>query len=85
MSDEQECSQRVIDMVKSQAPKVFAVVIESGCSEEARVVAWGMTLADGAYMTSVEGNNQWLLADPDNALMYIRHAPEDTPYLVWAA
>nr|CTQ90883.1 hypothetical protein [Kibdelosporangium sp. MJ126-NF4] len=77
----------MLDMVARQVPKVFAVVIASGHldDDDAHVVAWGMTLDDGAYMTTVDGRNQFLLAEPENALRYIRHLPESRSYLVWAA
>nr|CEL14300.1 hypothetical protein [Kibdelosporangium sp. MJ126-NF4]CTQ88667.1 hypothetical protein [Kibdelosporangium sp. MJ126-NF4] len=71
-------------MVADQAPKVFAVVLEFGEQTDAQVVAWGMTLDDGAYMTTVDGRNQFMLAEPENALKYVPSRSNITPHLVWA-
>ncbi|WP_083754050.1 hypothetical protein [Actinosynnema sp. ALI-1.44] len=74
----------IAEMVADQAPRVFAVVLEFGEQTDAQIVAWGMTLDDGAYMTTVDGRNQFLLAEPENALNYIPARSNITPHLVWA-
>jgi hypothetical protein len=43
-----------------------------------------MALDDGAYVTTVEGKNQYLLAEPENALKFIPSRADTTPHLVWA-
>lgn len=75
----------VSQMVADQAPRVFAVVLEFGEQVEAEIVAWGMELGEGAYMTTVDGRDQYVLAEPENALMYVRRRTNTTPHLVWAA
>lgn len=74
----------VAEMVADQAPRLFAVVLEYGEQTDARIAAWGMALDDGAYMTTADGKNQYALAEPDNALRYVRSHTNITPHLVWA-
>jgi hypothetical protein len=78
-------SDELTEMVADQAPRVFAIVLEFGERVEAEIVAWGMALDTGAYMTTVDGRNQYALAEPENALMYVRRRTNTTPHLVWAA
>ncbi|SMD11144.1 hypothetical protein SAMN05661093_04747 [Kibdelosporangium aridum] len=73
------------EMVADQAPRVFAVVLEFGEQTDAQIIAWGMELDEGAYMTTLDGRNQYMLADPENALMYVRRRSNTTPHLVWAS
>lgn len=73
------------EMVADQAPRVFAVVLEFGEQTDAQIIAWGMELDEGAYMTTVDGRNQYALAEPENALMYVRRRSNTTPHLVWAS
>ncbi|SMD05487.1 hypothetical protein [Kibdelosporangium aridum] len=75
----------VTEMVFDNKPKLFAVVLEYGNQVDAQIVAWGIALDEHAYMTTVDGRNQYALAHAENALRYIRHRPEATPRLVWAA
>ncbi|CAM3994312.1 hypothetical protein KIPE111705_35230 [Kibdelosporangium persicum] len=75
----------VAEMVTEHAPRLFAVVLEYGEQTDARVAAWGMTLEDGAYMITADGKNQYVLAEPENALRYVRRHTNITPHLVWAA
>jgi hypothetical protein len=75
----------VAEMVADQAPRLFAVVLEFGDESEGRVAAWGMAFDDHAYMTTADGRNQYALAEPENALRYVRRHPDITPHLVWTA
>jgi hypothetical protein len=79
-----EFTELVVEMVADQAPHVFAVVLEYGERVDAQIVAWGMALDEGAYMTTVDGRNQYCLVDPESALKYVRGQPDTTPHLVWA-
>ncbi len=79
----EEFTKQVAEMVADQAPKVFAVVLEHGAQLDAQIAAWGIALDEGAFMTTVDGRSQYALAQPENALRYIRHRPEVTPRLVW--
>nr|CEL16806.1 hypothetical protein [Kibdelosporangium sp. MJ126-NF4] len=72
------------EMVADQAPRVFAVVLEFGEQTDAQIVAWGMTLDGGAYMTTVDGRNQFVLAEAENALRYVPSRSNITPHIVWA-
>lgn len=74
----------VAEMVADQAPRVFAIVLEYGGQVDARIVAWGMALDEGAYVATVDGRNQYALAEPENALRYVRCGTNATPRLVWA-
>jgi hypothetical protein len=74
----------VTEMVTDQAPRLFAVVLELGEQVDGRIVAWGMALDDHAYMTTVDGKNQYVLAEPGNALRYVRSRPGTTPHVIWA-
>ncbi|MFC0106462.1 hypothetical protein [Kibdelosporangium aridum] len=74
----------VTEMVADQAPRLFAVVLEYGEQTDAHIAAWGMALDDGAYMTTTDGKNQYALAEPDNALRYVRSHTNITAHLVWA-
>ncbi|CAM3984652.1 Immunity protein 35 [Kibdelosporangium persicum] len=74
----------VAEMVADQAPPMFAVVLEFGDGAEAEIVAWGMVLDDSTYMVTVDGKNQYVLAEPENAVRYIRGHSDITPHLVWA-
>lgn len=83
-SDDADFNTAVAEMVADQAPRVFAVVLEYGEQVEAEIAAWGMALDDYAYMTTADGKTQYLLAEPDNALRYVRNRTNITPHLVWA-
>jgi hypothetical protein len=85
MEELEDFDAEVAEMVLDQRPKLFAVVLEYGNQVDAQIVAWGMALDECAYMTTVDGRNQYALAEPENALRYIRHRPEAVPRLVWAA
>ncbi|MET0238162.1 MAG: hypothetical protein ABW224_26210, partial [Kibdelosporangium sp.] len=54
-----EFTELVAEMVAGHAPDVFAIVLEYGEQVEAQIVAWGMAHDDGAYMTTVDGKNQY--------------------------
>jgi hypothetical protein len=84
-ADRAEFAGLVAEMVADQAPRVFAVVLEYGERVDAQIVSWGIALDGGAYMTTVDGRNQYSLADPENALKYVPRRPGTTPHLVWAA
>jgi hypothetical protein len=43
-----------------------------------------MAFVDHAYMTTIDGKNQYFLAEPDNILRYVRRNSGATPHLVWA-
>ncbi|SMD13534.1 hypothetical protein SAMN05661093_04874 [Kibdelosporangium aridum] len=73
----------VADMVADHAPRRFAVVLEYGEQVDARIVAWGLELDDGAYMATVDGKNQYAMASPESALKYVSARPNTTPHLVW--
>lgn len=75
----------VAEMVADHAPRLFAVVLEYGEQTDAHIAAWGMALDDGAYMTTTDGKNQYALAEPDNALRYVRSHTNITAHLVWAS
>ncbi|ALG11508.1 hypothetical protein [Kibdelosporangium phytohabitans] len=48
------------------------------------VLGWGMEFADStAYVVSADGQNQYFLAEAENALMYIRTSPEAIADLIW--
>ncbi|MFC0114718.1 hypothetical protein [Kibdelosporangium aridum] len=73
----------VADMVADHAPRRFAVVLEYGEQVDARIVAWGLELDDGADMATVDGKNQYAMASPESALKYVSARPNTTPHLVW--
>lgn len=80
-----EISERTAAVVATQAPRLFAVVLEPEGDSEPEVVSWGMSFAEDAHMISADGRNYYALAEADNALNYIRSAPDHTPHLVWVA
>ncbi|CAM3667848.1 hypothetical protein KIPE111705_19715 [Kibdelosporangium persicum] len=84
-TDDTQFTSLITAIVADQAPRVFVVVLEFGELVEAEIVAWGMALDTGAYMITVDGRNQYALAEPENALMYVRGRTNTTPHLVWAA
>lgn len=84
-ADDTEFTTLVAEMVADQAPRVFAVVLEYGEQIDAQIIGWGMALDEGAYVTSVDGKNQYLLAEPENALKYVPRHAHTTPHLVWAS
>ncbi len=83
--DGPDSAKDVAEMVADQAPRLFAIVLEYGTGIDARIVAWGMELDEGAYMTTVDGRRQYALADAEGALGYIRGNPDTTPRLIWVA
>jgi hypothetical protein len=74
----------VAEMVTDQAPRIFAIVLEYGDQVDCQITAWGMAFDDGAYMATVDGRNQYSLAEPENALRYIPTRPDTTAHFVWA-
>jgi hypothetical protein len=83
-SGEADFSTMVAEMVADQAPRVFAIVLEYGEQVDAQIVAWGMAVDESAYVITADGKNQYLLAEPENALRYVARSPDTTPHLVWA-
>jgi hypothetical protein len=81
--DDTDFATLVTDMVTHQAPRVFAIVLEYGDQIDAQVIAWGMALEESAYVTTVDGKNQYLLTEPQNALKYMPSRAGTTPHLVW--
>lgn len=79
-----EFTELVAEMVADQAPRVFAIVLEYGEHIDAQIIAWGMALDEGAYVTTVDGRNQYSVTDPESVLKYVRGQPDTTPHLVWA-
>jgi hypothetical protein len=73
----------VAEMVADHAPRRFAVVLEYGDQVDAKIVAWGLELDDGAFMSTVDGRNQYAMAAPESALKYVGARPNTTPHLVW--
>ncbi|MBP2329815.1 hypothetical protein JOF56_010200 [Kibdelosporangium banguiense] len=84
LAGDTEFSALVVEMVADQAPRVFAVVHAYGDCVGAEIVAWGMAFDDGAYVTTVDGCNQYSLQEPENALNYIRGGDDVTVRLLWA-
>lgn len=84
MSDE-EISERTATAVATQAPRLFAVVLEPEDDSDPTVISWGMSFNDEAHMVSADGRNYYALAEADNALNYVRGGPNLTPHLVWVA
>lgn len=80
---ESEFAMDVACMVADHAPRVFAVVLEYGDQIDAKIVAWGLALDDGAYMATVDGRNQYSMTAPESALKYVSARPNTTPHLVW--
>lgn len=75
----------VSKMVTDQAPRVFAIVLEYGEQIDAQVIGWGMALDESAYVTTVDGRTQYVVAVPENALKYVISPTNTTPRLVWAS
>ncbi|MBP2330792.1 hypothetical protein JOF56_011177 [Kibdelosporangium banguiense] len=84
-ADDTDFTTLVAEMVADQAPRVFAIVLEYGEQIDAQIIGRGMALDESAYVTTVDGKNQYLLAEPENALKYLPSHPDTTPHLVWAA
>ncbi|CAM3373914.1 hypothetical protein KIPE111705_05425 [Kibdelosporangium persicum] len=74
----------VAEMVADQAPRLFAVVLELGTQVDAQIVAWGIAFEESAYMVTVDGRNQYALANAEAALKYVRSDANITSSLVWA-
>ncbi|ONI84274.1 hypothetical protein ALI144C_15550 [Actinosynnema sp. ALI-1.44] len=74
----------IAQIVTDQAPRVFAVVLEFGEQTDAEIVGWGLELDHGAYMVTADGRNQYALAEPGNALRYLRNRSNVKPHLIWA-
>ncbi|MBP2322592.1 hypothetical protein JOF56_002977 [Kibdelosporangium banguiense] len=83
-AEDPDFPQLVAEMVADQAPRVFAIVLEYGEQIDAQVLAWGMALDESAYVVTVDGKNQYLLAEPENALKCVSTHPNTKPHLVWA-
>nr|WP_052478813.1 hypothetical protein [Kibdelosporangium sp. MJ126-NF4]CEL20766.1 hypothetical protein [Kibdelosporangium sp. MJ126-NF4]CTQ89679.1 hypothetical protein [Kibdelosporangium sp. MJ126-NF4] len=73
----------VREMVDGHAPRVFAVVVEFGEQIDAQIIAWGMSLASGTFMTTLDGRNHYSLSEPENALKYIVKRTNVTSHIVW--
>lgn len=80
---DEEISERTAAAVATQAPRLFAVVLEPEDDSAPEVISWGMSFTDDAHMVSADGRNYYALSDAENALNYVRSAPGHTPHLVW--
>ncbi|CAM3506843.1 hypothetical protein KIPE111705_11675 [Kibdelosporangium persicum] len=79
----EEISDRTVAAVATQAPRLFAVVLEAEDDSAPEVVSWGMAFTEEAHMVSANGRNYYALGDAENALNYVHGALDRTPRLVW--
>ncbi|MET0236336.1 MAG: hypothetical protein ABW224_16940 [Kibdelosporangium sp.] len=77
-------SEHVAALVKARAPRLFATVVTKQ-GADAEIIGWGMEFDDSAFMITVDGRNQYFLAEAENALMYVRGDPDASADLVWVA
>ncbi|MFJ1600262.1 hypothetical protein [Streptomyces sp. NPDC088261] len=77
------------ELVRDTAPRLFAVVVESGIGTEDRdavVIAWGLAYEDGkAEVTQVGGGRRWRLEAADHVMRFVRRSEGCAPRLVWLA
>jgi hypothetical protein len=77
-------SEQAAALVATQAPRLFAAVLTKQGSDT-EIVGWGMEFRDSAHMITVDGRNQYFLAEAENALMYVDGGLDATADLVWVA
>lgn len=82
-ANEHDFTRDVREMVAEHAPRRFALVLEYGDKFDAEVYAWGIALDVAAYMTTVDGKNQYSMASAEGAVKYAPRRPNVTPHLVW--
>jgi hypothetical protein len=81
---EEEFAELVAEMVRDEAPRLFAVVQEIGEREDGRIAAWGMAFDDHAAV--MRDRSSWLsVSSPDRACRMLSRAPDVTARLVWVA
>jgi hypothetical protein len=81
---EEEFAELVAEMVRDEAPRLFAVVQEIGEREDGRIAAWGMAFDDHTAVMRDRGS--WLsVSSPDRARCMLSRAPDVTARLVWVA
>lgn len=78
-----EFIESVYEMVADHAPRLFAIVLEYGDQVDAGILAWGLALDGSAYVVTIDGKNQYLLSEPENALKYMPCGTRATPHLIW--
>lgn len=84
LCDEEEFADLIAEMVRDEAPGLFAVVQEFGEREDGRIAAWGMAFTDHA--TVLRGQDAWLhLSSPDRARQLLSRVPDVTARLVWVS
>ncbi|MET7990377.1 hypothetical protein ABZU76_05655 [Amycolatopsis sp. NPDC005232] len=82
---QEEFTELVADMVKSSAPRLFAIVQEYGERVDARISAWGLDFDDKIEILDVDGRLRMSLMSTDRALwMFSRH-PDVSAEVVWVA
>jgi hypothetical protein len=75
----------VTEMVADHAPRVFAVVEESGTRVDARVAGWGLAYEDHVDVIGVDGHVHLGAASPERILRRFGRRPRTTAHIVWPA
>nr|WP_157527978.1 hypothetical protein [Kibdelosporangium sp. MJ126-NF4]CEL16858.1 hypothetical protein [Kibdelosporangium sp. MJ126-NF4]CTQ91914.1 hypothetical protein [Kibdelosporangium sp. MJ126-NF4] len=81
--DDNDLSEEAAVLVVARTPRLFAIVIEHDNGDTPEVIGWGMATDEDAHMVSADGRNYYALADAENALNYVRSAPDVTQHFVW--
>jgi hypothetical protein len=84
LGSKQQFSEMLQYLVTSEAPKLFAVVLEHGDREDACIAGWGMAFADHAEVVAVDGGLRMSLRKPTSALRLFDVNSEVRPRFVWA-
>ncbi|MBM7775726.1 hypothetical protein JOD54_005930 [Actinokineospora baliensis] len=73
------------EIVRDQAPRLFAVVQELGERVDLRIAAWGMEFDDHAAVVSEDGSTRLSVRSAEHALPLFGGRAEVTPHVVWVA
>ena len=80
---EPEFSELVTEMARTEAPRLFAVVLEYGERVDAKIAGWGLAFEARADVISIEGRLRMTLPGPEQALRRFHTRPHVHPRLFW--
>ncbi|WP_051385947.1 hypothetical protein [Actinokineospora inagensis] len=83
LADEVEFAEITRQIVRDQAPRLFAVVQELGERADLRIAAWGMEFEDHAAVVSEDGGTRLSLNSAESAVAAFGRQEDVTAKVVW--
>lgn len=81
--DDPEFAELVGELVREQAPRVFAIVHEHGHRDAAEVAAWGLDFEDHVEAVAVDGQCRFRMRSAARAALFLGVDEGATAHVFW--